>query len=156
MFADDQVIISESENTLQRALHELNKIILDFNFEISIQKTKKYGILYKWPVRSILTLDNQPIGQVSRVNCHGCQLSCQDEFDHKSEKFNYICGTIKRTLKNKTRIETQIKFYEVMVVSTGLYGSENWVLIEKDKNRIQAAEMRFLRATLGVTRRQIN
>jgi hypothetical protein len=46
----------------------------------------------------------------------------------------------------------QIKFYKVMAVSTGLYGSKNWVLTEKDKNRIQAAEMRFLRAMLGVTR----
>jgi len=49
-------------------------------------------------------------------------------------------------------METQIKFYKVMAVSAGLYGSENWVLTEKDKNRIQAAEMRFLRAMLGVTR----
>jgi hypothetical protein len=39
-----------------------------------------------------------------------------------------------------------------MAVSVGLYGSENWVLTEKDKNRIQAAEMRFLRSTIGVTR----
>jgi hypothetical protein len=31
------------------------------------------------------------------------------------------------------------------------YGSENWVLTEKHKNRIHAAEMRFLRATLGAT-----
>jgi hypothetical protein len=45
MFADDQVITSDNEDTLQRALHELNKIILDYNFEISIHKTKKYGIL---------------------------------------------------------------------------------------------------------------
>jgi hypothetical protein len=39
-----------------------------------------------------------------------------------------------------------------MAVFAGLYGSENWVLAEKDKNRIQAAEMRFLRSTMGVTR----
>jgi hypothetical protein len=39
-----------------------------------------------------------------------------------------------------------------MAVSVGLYGSENWVLTEKDKNRIQAAGMRFLRSTMEVTR----
>jgi ABC-type ATPase involved in cell division len=39
-----------------------------------------------------------------------------------------------------------------MTVSAGLYGSGNWVLSEKDKNRIQAAEMRFLRSTIGITR----
>jgi hypothetical protein len=39
-----------------------------------------------------------------------------------------------------------------MAVSAGLCGSENWVLTEKDKNRIQAVEMKFLRSTMGVTR----
>jgi hypothetical protein len=63
-----------------------------------------------------------------------------------------MCGTIKRTLKNKTRTETQIKFYKVMAISASLYGNKNWVLTEEDKNRIQAAEMRFLRSTMGVTR----
>jgi hypothetical protein len=40
-------------------------------------------------------------------------------------------------------METLIKFYKVMAVSAGLYGSENWVLAEEDKNRTQATEMRF-------------
>jgi hypothetical protein len=48
-------------------------------------------------------------------------------------------------------METQIKFYKVTGVSAGLYGGENWLLTEKDKNRIQAAEMRFLGSTMGVT-----
>jgi hypothetical protein len=39
-----------------------------------------------------------------------------------------------------------------MAISAGLYGTDNWVLTEKDKNRIQAAEMRFLRSALGVPR----
>jgi hypothetical protein len=39
-----------------------------------------------------------------------------------------------------------------MAIFAGLYGSENWVLTEKDKNRIQAAQMRFLRSTMGITR----
>jgi hypothetical protein len=41
-------------------------------------------------------------------------------------------------------METHIKFYKVMAISAGFYGSKNWVMKEKDKNRIQAVEMRFL------------
>jgi hypothetical protein len=51
-------------------------------------------------------------------------------------------------------METQIKFYKVMAVSASLYGSENCVLTENDKNRIQTAKMRFFRSTLGVTRQE--
>jgi hypothetical protein len=48
-------------------------------------------------------------------------------------------------------MQIQIKFHKVMAIPAGLYGSEHWALIEKDKNRIQAAEMIF-RSRLGVTR----
>jgi hypothetical protein len=71
---------------------------------------------------------------------------------HKLDKFNYMCSTIKRNLKNKTRMEKQIKFYKVIAISAGLYGSEIWVLTEKNENRIQAAEMRFVRSMWGSTR----
>jgi hypothetical protein len=47
------------------------------------------------------------------------------------------------------RTETRIMFFKVMAVFAGLYGGENWVLTEKDTNRIQAAKMRFLREMLG-------
>jgi transcription elongation factor Elf1 len=73
----------------------------------------------KRPVRSKLILDNQLVEQVSKFNCLGCQLSYKGEADvsHKLEKLNFMCSTIKLTLKNKTRIETQFKFYKVMVIS---------------------------------------
>jgi hypothetical protein len=43
-------------------------------------------------------------------------------------------------------------FYKVTAISAGFYSSENWVLTEKDENRLQAVKMRFLRSALGVTR----
>jgi hypothetical protein len=91
MFAEDQVIISDNEDILQRALHELNKITLDYNFEICTQKTKNMTFCSKWPVTSKLILNNQPKEQVSRFNYPGCQLSYQCEVDvhHKLEKFNF-------------------------------------------------------------------
>jgi hypothetical protein len=73
----------------------LNKIILDYNFEISIHK-KKMAFCGKWPVRSKLILDNQPIEQVSKFNYLGCQLyQGQVDVNYKLEKFNYMCSTIK-------------------------------------------------------------
>ncbi|KAJ4445824.1 hypothetical protein ANN_12509 [Periplaneta americana] len=37
-------------------------------------------------------------------------------------------------------------------ICTGLNASETWTLKEKDRSRLQAAEMRFLRSVVGVTR----
>ena len=62
-----------------------------------------------------------------------------------------MCGTISRTLKGKTQLSTQIKFYKVMAVPVLMYGSENWSLNRSDKRKIEAAEMRFLRPMAGYT-----
>jgi hypothetical protein len=56
-----------------------------------------------------------------------------------------MCGTIKRTLINKTRKDTQLKFYKVMAVPVLLYGCENWTLNRVDRRNIETAEMKFLR-----------
>jgi hypothetical protein len=45
-----------------------------------------------------------------------------------------------------------MKFYKTMTVPTLSYGSESWVIWKKDKDKIQAAEMRFLRRVKGCTR----
>jgi hypothetical protein len=79
VYAGNQVIISDNEETLQRALHEFNKVILDHNFDIPIQKTKKMTIFVKWPVKSKFLLYNQPTKQVSKFNYLGCQFSYQGE-----------------------------------------------------------------------------
>jgi hypothetical protein len=66
-------------------------------------KQKTMAFCGKWPLRSKLILDNQPIEQVSKFKYLGCQLSYKGEVDvnHKLDKFIYICGTIKRDLKTK-------------------------------------------------------
>jgi hypothetical protein len=38
--------------------------------------------------------------------------------------------------------ETSLKFYKVMAIPVLLYGYEKWTLKKRDRNRIQAAEMK--------------
>lgn len=71
--------------------------------------------------------------------------------EEKLNKFTHICRTISRTLKNKTRKDTQIKFYKTIAVPTLLDGSETWTT-KTEESRIQALEMRFLRRVKGCTK----
>jgi hypothetical protein len=81
--------------------------------------------------------------QVSNFNYLGCNVTYKydEHLNVKLSKFQNICGVIARTLKTKTRKETNLKFYKIMAVPVLLYGSETWTLRKKDWNRIQAAEM---------------
>jgi hypothetical protein len=60
----------------------------------------------------------------------------------KLSPFQHMRGTIQRTLKNKTRRDTQI-------LCMLMYGSENLPLNCFESATIQAAEMRFLRRVSG-------
>jgi hypothetical protein len=63
-----------------------------------------------------------------------------------------MCGVIARTLKKKTRKETNLKFYKIMAVPVLLYSSKTWTTRKRDWNRIQVAEMKYLRTVKGCTR----
>ena len=45
LFADDQCIISDTEENFQKAVYVLNSIYKEYNFEIATKKTKLFGFL---------------------------------------------------------------------------------------------------------------
>jgi len=83
----------------------------------------------------------------------GCELSLDGEpdFDKKINRFRGICGTIRKHLE-KTRTDTQIKFYKVVARPSLLYDSELWVTTKRDMTHLEATEMCFLRSVKGYTR----
>ena len=126
-----------------------------YNLKINQSKTKTLAFRGRNLVRSKIVIEGETIEQVRDFNYLGSWLSHIEskDIEDKMNKMNMMCGTIKRTLKNKCRPETQLKFYKVMAVPVGLYASETWTLRKVDEQRIQTAEMRFLRSVRGVTRR---
>jgi hypothetical protein len=151
MFADDQVIFAQSEHELQMANQLLNKTTLNYNLEISINKPKVMAFKEKHSVGSKTMI----IEQVKNFNYFGCEISYNydDDLQNKLHEFQYMCGTIKLTLINKTRKDTQLKFYKVMAVPVLLYGCENWALNRVDRRKIETTEMKSLRRVAGFTLR---
>ena len=74
-------------------------------------------------------MDGKIIEQMRDFNCLRCNISyCERKVvNNKVNKFQKMCG-ISRTLKGKTQLSTQIKFYKVMAFPILMYGSENWSL----------------------------
>ncbi|PSN48274.1 hypothetical protein C0J52_03046 [Blattella germanica] len=92
--------------------------------------------------------------QVSHFKYLGCDITYSDsiEISNRIHKFQAVCGCINRTLRNKTRKDTQLRFYNTIALSQLLYGSETWTHRRKDINEIEASEMRFLHGVKGCTR----
>jgi hypothetical protein len=109
----------------------------------------------KYPIRSKIILNNKSITeQVSNFNYLGRNVTYKydEDLNDKLSKLKNICGAIARTLKKKTRKETNLKCYKIMAVPVLLYGSETWTWRKSDWSRIQAAEIKYLRTIKGCTR----
>jgi len=57
LFADDQVIIQDSEDKLQKSVYILNQMRKDHNLKISMGKTKIMAFKGKHSVRSKIEID---------------------------------------------------------------------------------------------------
>ena len=59
LFADDQVLLADREDNLQRAAHKLNQIITEYGLTISVQKTKSMTFRGRDPLRTKIVIDNK-------------------------------------------------------------------------------------------------
>ena len=102
-FADDQVVIQNSEDKLQKSVYILNQMSKDYNLKISTEKKTKIMVFKgKYLVRSKIEIDGSILEQVKQFNYFGRVLSLDGEpdFDKKINRFQRICGTIRKHLKN--------------------------------------------------------
>jgi hypothetical protein len=72
-------VIANSEDDLQRRLHDLQKTVQTFGMEISHQKTKIMAFKGTEPVRSKIVIDNRMLEQVNTFTYLGCNISYQEE-----------------------------------------------------------------------------
>lgn len=158
MFADDMAILADSEENLQFNLDILNKELNKINMKINVDKTKSMIISSGNKVHSI-QINGQEIEQVDSYKYLGSIIESNGRIDkeinERMGKAGRIYNTMKTTFLGKREIPKNIKIEVIkkVVRPTILYSSESWTLSGKQKTRINAIEMRFLRKIQGKTRR---
>jgi len=98
-------------------------------------------------------INDETLEQVSQFTYLGCSISYHfsNDVEFKLAEFLQLIGTIRRTIFKKVRTETILKIHNTLVLSTFLYGSENWALTALQRRRIEAAKMKLLRPLAGYT-----
>jgi hypothetical protein len=124
-----------------------------YNLEIATGKTKVFGFVGTDYLRAKIIMNDETLDQVSQFTYLGCSISYQfsNDMELKLAKFLQLICTVKKTIFRKVRTETVLKLYNTIVLSTFLYGSENWTLTASQRRRIEAAEMKLLRPLAGYT-----
>jgi len=95
LFADEQVIIADTVDNLQRAAHKLNQIITEYGLTISVQKKKSMAFSGRDPVRTKIVIDNKIIEEVNSFNyLKNIFYEKELDIDNKLHIYLKITGTL--------------------------------------------------------------
>ena len=77
LFADDQFIISDTEENLQKAVYLLYNMSKEYNLETATKKTKVFGFVGTDHLRTKIIINNETLQQVSQFTYLGCSIFYQ-------------------------------------------------------------------------------
>lgn len=155
-YADDAVLISDSEDNLQRMIHQFNIASKALNMEIATEKTKCM-VIAPHPIRCKLEVDGQIVQQVSEFRYLGINISSsggvEKEVAEQVEKGLRIAGCLRNTIwDNKhLRTETKVSIYKAVVRPIFTYSAETRAETTTTQRLLTTAEMRTLRNIDGKT-----
>jgi hypothetical protein len=90
------------------------------------------------------------IQQVTEFKCLWNKISeYKKDMEYKLQTHDGINGIIKRNFGKQMPNETKLRIHNITVETALKYGSETWVLNKKNKQCLEAAQMRFLMPLLG-------
>ena len=76
----------------------------------------------------------------------------KSDLEDKLQTYNKINGAIRRHFGKQMNKETKLRIHNITAKAALQFGSEAWVLKKREEQRLEAAQMKFLRHLLGITK----
>jgi len=76
----------------------------------------------------------------------------KSDVEDKLQTYNKIKGAIRRHFGKRMNKETKLRIHNITAKAALKFGSEAWVLKKREEQRLEAAQMKFLRHLLGITK----
>jgi len=118
----------------------------------SSTKIKSMAMCGNYIQRVKIVINNNIIEQVTdfkylryRISEYKCDL------EDKLQTYNKINGAIWRHFGKQMNKETKLRIHNITAKAALKFGSEAWVLKKRDEH-VKAAQMKFLRHLLGITK----
>lgn len=159
-FADDLVVFGRTQQELERNMNILNRELKKRGMTINSKKTKTM-VLSRETKQHSIRLGKDTLEQVEVYKYLGVMIksngSQKEEINHRIGKANKVYSQLGNAFVNKRELtaKTKMSIFNSIYCPTLMYGSESWTLDSSDKSRLQAAEMKYLRRTVGKTKRDM-
>ncbi|PWA21171.1 hypothetical protein CCH79_00009483 [Gambusia affinis] len=144
LFADDVVLLASSGRDLQLSLERFAAECEAAGMAISASKSEAM-VLSRKRVECLLRVRGGVLPQVEEFKYLDRWIGAASAV----KRALYRSVVVKRELSQKAKLS----IYRSIYVPTLIYGHELWIMTERTRSRIQAAEMGFLRRVAGLSLR---
>uniref|UniRef100_A0A669C209 Reverse transcriptase domain-containing protein n=1 Tax=Oreochromis niloticus TaxID=8128 RepID=A0A669C209_ORENI len=158
LFADDVVLMASSGGGLQLALERFAAECEAAGMRISTSKSEAM-VLSRKRVECPLRVGDEFLPQVEEFKYLGVLFASDGRREPEIDRRIGAAAAVMRTLhrfvvvKRELSVKAKLSIYRSIYVPTLTYGHELWVVTERTRSRIQAAEMSFLRRVAGLSLR---
>ncbi|TWW69469.1 hypothetical protein D4764_18G0002750 [Takifugu flavidus] len=156
LFADDVVLSSACD--LQRSLDRFAVACEEAGMKISTSKSEAM-VLNRKKVECLLGIKEEILPQVEEFKYLGVLFTSEGRRERKIDRRIGVASAVLRTLhrsivvKRELSQKAKLSIYQSIFVPTLTYGHELWVMTERTRSRVQAAEMSFLHRVAGLSLR---
>ncbi|KAK3564038.1 hypothetical protein QTP86_006949 [Hemibagrus guttatus] len=154
IFADDVVLLASSGLDLQHALGRFAAECEAAGMRVSTSKFEAM-VLDRKKVACTLQVGGEVLPQVEEFKYLGVLFTSEGRMDREIDRRIGAAAAVMRSMyrsvvvKKELSRKAKLSIYQSIYVPTLTYGHELWVMTERVRSRIQAAEMSFLCRVAG-------
>jgi len=98
-------------------------------------------------------INDNIIEQVTNFKHLGYRISeYKSDLEDKLQTYDKINGAIQRHFGKQTNKETKLRIHNITAKAALKFGGEAWILKKREEQLLEAAQMKFLRHLLGITK----
>ncbi|KAK3565584.1 hypothetical protein QTP86_012898 [Hemibagrus guttatus] len=154
IFADDVVLLASSGLDLQHALGRFAAECEAAGMRVSTSKSEAI-VLDRKKVACTLQVGGEVLPQVEEFKYLWVLFTSEGRMDREIDRRIGAAAAVMRSMyrsvvvKKELSRKAKLSIYQSIYAPTLTYGHELWVMTERVRSRIQAAEMSFLRRVAG-------
>ncbi|TWW74351.1 hypothetical protein D4764_14G0003520 [Takifugu flavidus] len=155
---NDVVLLASSARDLQLSLDRFAAACEAAGMRISTSKSEAM-VLNRKKVECLLRVKEEILPQVEEFKYLGVLFTSEGRMEREIDRRIGAASTVMRALhrsvvvKRELSRKAKLSIYRSIFVPTLTYGHELWVMTERTRSRVQAAEMSFLRRVAGLSLR---
>ena len=155
MFADDMVMMAETEEALQHNVKAMNEALVRWGLKVNWKKSKVMRVARKREECQVRIGDKQ-LEQVDTMKYLGVMISddgsMQREVEARVGCASRVIGGLNQAILERRELskQTKLKVVNATVMPVLMYGCEAWAVRKEQKSKIQATQMNVLRRIEGV------